>query len=166
MKLRLYFVLPDVNSARALADDLLLARVPDRRMHFLARRGTELGELHEASVLQKTDIVHGAETGFGVGGALGALAGGAVVIAFGLQLVAVLAGALIGAILGAWVSSMIGTQMANSRLRAFEYDVEAGRVLLMLDVPMTRAADIREMVLRKHPEAVSGGREATVPAFP
>ena len=29
-------------------------------MHFLARRGTDLGELHEASYLQKTDAVHGA----------------------------------------------------------------------------------------------------------
>ena len=28
---RLYFVLPDVASARQLADDLLLARVEDRR---------------------------------------------------------------------------------------------------------------------------------------
>ena len=46
---RLYFVLPDVASARQLADDLLLARVEDRRMHFLAKRGTELGALHEAS---------------------------------------------------------------------------------------------------------------------
>ena len=52
---RLYFVLPDVASARQLADDLLLARVEDRRMHFLAKRGTELGALHEASHFQKTD---------------------------------------------------------------------------------------------------------------
>jgi hypothetical protein len=41
----MYVTLPDVASARALANDLLLARVEDRHMHFLARRGTDLGEL-------------------------------------------------------------------------------------------------------------------------
>jgi hypothetical protein len=40
MRRRLYFVLPDVDSARRTADDLLLARVEDRHMRFLARRGT------------------------------------------------------------------------------------------------------------------------------
>jgi hypothetical protein len=52
----MYVTLPDVGSARKLANDLLLARVEDKHMHFLARRGTDLGELHEASYLQKTDI--------------------------------------------------------------------------------------------------------------
>jgi hypothetical protein len=42
----MYVTLPDVQSARKLADDLLLARIEDKRMHFLARRGTDLGELH------------------------------------------------------------------------------------------------------------------------
>src|SRR5438552_2571485 len=36
MRRRLYFLLPDVESARHTADDLLLARVEDRHMHFLA----------------------------------------------------------------------------------------------------------------------------------
>ena len=60
MKRRLYFLLPDVASATRTADDLLLARVEDRHMHFLARRGTDLGELHEASYLLKTDLMRGA----------------------------------------------------------------------------------------------------------
>src|SRR5213079_2392246 len=60
MRRRLYFLLPDVESARHTADDLLLARVEDRHMHFLARRGTDLGELHEASYLFKTDLLHDA----------------------------------------------------------------------------------------------------------
>jgi hypothetical protein len=60
MRRRLYFLLPDVESARRIADDLLLARVDDRHMHFLARRGTDLGELHEAGYLMKSDLLHGA----------------------------------------------------------------------------------------------------------
>jgi hypothetical protein len=49
MRRRLYFLLPDVVSARQTVADLLLARIEDRHMRVLAKRGTDLGELHEAS---------------------------------------------------------------------------------------------------------------------
>src|SRR5512140_3387881 len=75
MRLRMYVTLPDLPSARRLANDLLLARIEDRHMHFLARRGTDLGELHEASYLQKTDTVHGAFVGLVLGGLTGILGG-------------------------------------------------------------------------------------------
>src|SRR5512140_1434980 len=72
---RLYWLLPNVESARRTADDLLLARIEDRHMHFLARRGTDLANLHEASYLQKTDTVHGAFVGLVLGGLTGILGG-------------------------------------------------------------------------------------------
>ena len=74
MRRRLYWLLPDVESARRTADDLLLARIEDRHMHFLARRGTDLRALHEASVLQKTDVRHAAGRGLFLGALIGALA--------------------------------------------------------------------------------------------
>jgi hypothetical protein len=43
--------------------DLLLARIEERRIDCLARRGSAFGNLLEANFLQKTDVVHGAETG-------------------------------------------------------------------------------------------------------
>ncbi|HEY6240757.1 MAG TPA: hypothetical protein VIW78_07945 [Burkholderiales bacterium] len=57
MRRRLYFLLPDLGSAIQTANDLLLARVEDRYMHFLAKRGMSLGQLHEANYLQKSDAV-------------------------------------------------------------------------------------------------------------
>src|SRR5712691_6356587 len=107
---RLYFLLPDVDSARRTADDLLLARVEDRHMRFLAKRGTDLGELHEAGYFDKTDLVHGAGVGLGLGAAVGMIAG-ALVVAYppeGMQpqLVAVLIGLIGGALAGAWMASM------------------------------------------------------------
>ena len=170
MKLRMYVTLPDVSSARQLANDLLLARVEDKCMHFLARRGTDLGELHEASYLHKTDTVHGAFTGFIVGGVLGVVIG-ALLVNFppggmSLELVAVLIAAIVGAILGAWVASMVGLQVPNSRLKAFEKDIDQGKVLLMLDVPSGRYQEVHDVIARTHPEAIDRGQEPTVPAFP
>jgi uncharacterized membrane protein YeaQ/YmgE (transglycosylase-associated protein family) len=166
----MYVTLPDVSCARKLANDLLLARVEDRCMHFLARRGTDLGELHEASYLQKTDTVHGAFTGFVIGGMLGMLVGVLLVNyppgGMTLQLVAVLIAAVVGALLGTWVASMVGLQVPNSRLRSFEKDLEEGKILLMLDVPSGRYREVHEIIARTHPEATDRGQEPTVPAFP
>jgi len=162
MRRRLYFVLPDVDSAKRTADDLLLARVEDRHMRFLARRGTSLEPLHEAGYLDKTDIVHGAAVGLALGAAIGAAVGALVVVyppeGTNPQLVAVLIGMLVGAPLGAWMASMAGAAVPNSRLRRFDGDMEAGRVLLMLDVPVDRVEELTDLMLSRHPEAVPHGQ--------
>ena len=170
MRLRMYVTLPDLASAKRLADDLLLARIEDRHMHFLARRGTDLGELHEASYLQKTDTVHGGFVGLVCGGLMGIIVGLLLVNyppgRVSLELVAVLVAAIVGATLGTWVASMVGMQVPNSRLKAFDHDIEEGKILLMLDVPAARYEGVREIIARTHPEAADGGNEPTVPAFP
>jgi len=166
----MYVTLPDVASARALANDLLLARIEDRHMQFLARRGTNLGELREAGYIEKTDAVHAGFLGMVVGGALGVVIGLALMRfppgGASLQLVAVLIAALVGAALGMWLSSMVGLQVPNTRLRGFDADLAQGRVLLILDVPAGRFEEIRQVIARTHPEAVDRGPEPTVPAFP
>ena len=162
MRRRLYFVLPDVESAQRTADDLLLARVEDRHMRFLARRGTALDPLHEAGYLDKTDIAHGAAVGLALGGVIGALTG-ALVVAYppegtNPQLVAVLIGMLIGAPLGGWMASMAGAAVPNSRLRQFQADMETGRLLMMVDVPYRRVDEITDLVVSRHPDAVPRGQ--------
>ena len=170
MRRRLYFMLPDVASAERTMQDLLLARIEGRRIHCLARRDTLLGNLPEANFLQKTDVVHGAETGIAIGGIAG-VAGGVLVMIFPpagatLQLVTVLITGIVGAAFGMWVASMAGTAVPNSRLAAFAQDIERGKILMMVDVPFTRSQEIVDLVRRRHPEAVSGGTEPTIPAFP
>lgn len=139
-------------------------------MHFLARRGTDLGELHEASYLHKTDAVHGAFVGLVIGGVMGVLVGLLLVEyppqGVSLELVAVLIAALVGSVLGVWVASMVGLQVPNSRLKGFEQELQQGKILLMLDVPAGRYEEVRDIIVRTHPEAADRGNEPTVPAFP
>ena len=63
MRRRLYFLLPDIDSARAMLNEMLLARIEVGHMHFLARRDMLPDDLPAANVLQKTDVVHGAQLG-------------------------------------------------------------------------------------------------------
>ena len=170
MRRRLYFLLPDVASTERTVNDLLLARIEDRHMHVLAQRGTDLGKLHEASTVQKSDLIHGAEVGMIVG-ALGGLAVGLFIVltppeGMRLEFITVLITCAVGAIFGAWASSLIGASVPNSRLKHFYPEIEAGRVLLMVDTPPSRIDEIRELVHRRHPEATGGEVEPTMPAFP
>jgi hypothetical protein len=170
MRRRLYFLLPDVESARRTADDLLLARVEDRHMHFLARRGTDLAELHEAGYLMKTDALHGAGVGLGLG-ALGGAALGVMMLFYPIEgtqphPLAFFVAVLLGAALGAWVASMVGAAVPNSKLKQFQREIEDGRVLLMVDVPYDAVEDIRGTVTARHPEAVPAGQVRPYPVFP
>lgn len=167
---RVYFVLPDVQSARGMLDEMLLARIEIAHIHFLGQRGELPPDLPEANALQKSDFVHGAQLGLVVGGLAGA-ATGLLIVAFppagvSLQLGTVLLAALLGSLFGAWVSSMAASSVPNSKLKRFQAEIEAGKVLMLVDVPMLRVQEICDLVARRHPEAVSGGFEPTIPAFP
>jgi hypothetical protein len=170
MRRRLYFVLPDIESARAMLNEMLLARIECRHIHFLSRRDTLPDDLPQANVLQKTDIVHGAQVGVAIGGIVGAIAGALLVFfppeGVTLKLITVLVVAIGGAVFGAWASSMVASSVPNSRLKTFHAQMEAGKVLMMVDVPMRRVQEICELVAGRHPEALSGGFEPTIPAFP
>ncbi|HHZ87809.1 MAG TPA: ammonium transporter [Chromatiaceae bacterium] len=170
MNRRLYFLLPDVETSRQVVDELLLARIEERHIHALAKDGTQMEDLPEAGLLEKSDFVHGIEQGLAVGGVTGMLAG-LVAITFppaGLILGggAVLATTFAGAGVGAWVSGMVATDIPNSRLTEFESQVKAGDILMMVDVPKDRVDDISSLVKKHHPEADMHGTEPTIPAFP
>lgn len=169
MRRRLYFVLPDVQSARQMLDEMLLARIEERHIRFLGQRDTLPPDLPQASPLQKSDAIHGALTGIVVGGACGVLAGVLFFLfppGIELKLVAILVTAIVGAMFGAWVSSMIGMSVPNSRLKRFDADIVSGRLLMMIDVPLRRVAEITARVVARHPEIEAKGWEPEIPAFP
>jgi hypothetical protein len=170
MRRRLYFMLPDIRSARAMLDELLLKRIEERRMHFMAREGTLPSDMPDASFLQKTDLVHGAQMGSMIGGGAGLLVGTLLVMfppeGLSLQTIAILIAALGGAVFGAWASGMNAAAIPNSRLAAFTDRIERGQVLLIVDLPLSRVQEIEDMIAKRHPEVSFGGQEPHMPAFP
>lgn len=166
---RIYFLVPGIETAKMIVDDLLLARVEERHIHVAAKRGTPLEDLPEATFLEKTDFVPALEQGLAVGGLTGILAG---LVAFALPtgLVlgggAVLASSLAGAGIGAWLSSMIGISIGSRRIQQFERALDGGELLVMVDVPKDRVDEIEGIVRKHHPEAECEGTEPHKPAFP
>jgi hypothetical protein len=171
MRRRIYWLLPDVDSARRTMDHLLLARIAEPHIHFVAREGIDLTGLHEANVLQTSDVIRSAQAGLVIGGAAGAALGAVAAVFYPIVgsepqwgLVAVLA--IVGGVVGAWASSMIGASTPSNRLKRFESALEAGKVLLMVDVPRSRVEEIEEQLEALHPEASLEGIEPGIPAFP
>lgn len=167
---RLYFLAPDVDTAKAIVDELLLARIEERHIHVLAREGTLMEDLPEARLAQKSDLLPALERGLAIGGATGILAG-IVAVTFppaGLVLGggAILATGLTGAGVGALMSSMIGVDVPSSRLKQFQEAIEGGKLLMMVDVAKDRVQEIEEKIKQHHPEAEVRGTEPTIPSFP
>lgn len=166
---RLYFLLPNVKTARTIVTELLLTHVEERHIHIIAKEGTSLGELPEASLLQKSDFIPATEKGLALGGTTGLLAG---LVAMALPGVVIAGGAILllssvaGAGMGAWLGGMIGLDASNTRHKQFLDAINRGSVLMLVDIPKTRVDEISELVKKHHPEADFGGTEPDIPAFP
>lgn len=168
MRHRLYYLLPDMQSARRVLDDMLLSRVEVRYLHFISDREPLTPELPEANFLYKTDVIHGAQAGMLVGAVLGVLLSVAAVNYFSPASPAPLAilVTVCCILFGAWTASMVAAALPNSRLKPFYPDLEQGRILLIADVPARRVADIEKTMGDRHPEIRFGGEAPEVPVFP
>jgi len=161
-------LLPDVESARRIFDSMLLNRVEQHHVHFLAD-GTPLpSDLPEAGFLFKTDVIPGAESGMLVGAVLGAILGFLLVFYFQLPMEAavVLALAVCGLLFGGWAASMVAAALPNSRLKAFYPELAQGKVLMIADVPARRVEQIEQLLAQRHPEMHFSGEDPHVPVFP
>lgn len=167
---RIYFLVRNIAVTHKIVDELLLAKIEEKHIHVLAKRGTPLENLPEANLLQKSDFIPAVEQGLALGGATGLLAGlvaialppASTVVAGGILLGSGLAGAGIGA----WLSGMVGMSIGNRRTKEFEEAIEVGEFLVLADVSPERVNEI-EALIRKHiPEVEVEQTEPRIPAFP
>jgi hypothetical protein len=167
---RIYFLVPDITVTKRIVDELLLARIEEKHIHVIAKRGTPLEELPEANLLQKSDFIPAVQQGIALGGTTGMLAGlvaialppASTVIAGGILLATSLAGAGVGA----WLGGMVGMNVGNRRTKEFEDAIEAGHFLVLADVPADRVDEIEGLVKQHLPQVEVEKTEPKVPAFP
>jgi len=166
---RIYFLIPNIEVAKKIVNELLLERVEERHMHVLAKRGTPMENLPEASHFQKSDFIPALEQGLTLGGFTGLISGVVAMLYPGGPMLAggtILATTLAGAVFGAFMSSMVGSSVGNRHIKQFADAIEKGEFLMMIDIPRRRVEEIEEIVHRNHPESRCEGTEPTIPAFP
>jgi hypothetical protein len=154
---RLYFLFPNPSKATVVIDELSRRGVSHRRMHVLSRSGGDLGDLPPVGVHQGRDRARQLETLLWDGNL------GLFFLALALLLVALYLGwALLAVLMAAAmaVTFLLGlraTWLPDVHLDEFRDALSHGEVLLMVDVPKARVAEIEDRVHRHHPEAAVGG---------
>ena len=170
MKRRLYFILPSVKTARLVHNELLLAKIPETHMHVIAKDESMLDDLPRANLLQKSDLIHAIQTGLPIGGIVGVVMGAIAIagnwVSPGYEGIVLMATVLAGVVIGTWSSTMIAVDVPNSRHKSFEQDIEMGKLLYIVDVPVLMVEEVSAMVAAHHPNADMRGIEPNIPVFP
>lgn len=166
---RIYFLIPNIVMAKSIVNELLLERIDENHMHVLAKRGTAMGNLPEASYLQKTDFIPAFEQGLAVGGFTGLMSGLVAMVYLGGTLPVggmILATTIVGVVFGGLISSMLGCNVGNRQTKQYWKAIDKGEFLMMVDLPKQRIESIERIIKINHPEIMCGGTEPTIPAFP
>ncbi|MDD5580316.1 MAG: DUF1269 domain-containing protein [Methylobacter sp.] len=162
---RIYFLAPDIETTHKIVEELRSKGIEDHHMHILAKRDTPLGDLPEAGVSIKTDFIPAVERGAVLGGTTGLLAGlvGLRFAGFAIAGGPVLGILMASATIASLAAGLIGMSVGNSRLKKFEEEIEQGKLLVLLDIPKDQIEDIKQSVIKHHPDAEFEGLEPILP---
>jgi hypothetical protein len=168
---RIYFLVPDHDSAHAIVDDLVANGIDQTHISVIAKQEKSLEDLPEATQLEKSDWAPALQRGIAMGGSIGLFAGTAALAFEPVGLIvgggALLLGSTVGgASFGAWASTLIGVSTPNTQLEKFEDAIVRGQILMLVDVPKQRIEEIHNTIRRHHPEADFEGVEPTVKVMP
>lgn len=134
MKTRHVFSTPNLAAARAAMQAARVAGVAPEDISLVARSDIELDtpEQHREA---GSDFFPGAVRGVVGGGATGLLAGlvAVAIPPIGVTLAGVAALTLAGAMVGSWTGAIAGASVPDPVRRRFEGEIEAGRILVVLD---------------------------------
>ena len=164
---RLCFLLPDIDHAREVVTELEGSGVSESRIHLVANEETPLEELPGPGY-DRNDFFPALERGLATGAAVGLVAGLIASRVAGAVLggAAVLLITLECSLISGWLTAVAGSAFPSTRLRRFEEAIEAGQVLMMIDVKPNEADQMTKLVRRHHPEAEIEGFEPHAPVVP
>ncbi|WP_115539445.1 hypothetical protein [Xanthomonas campestris] len=135
MKLRRVYSTPNVDSAQRVLQAARGAGLDNDALSLIARSDIEVEGVPDERKDAKTDFLPAAARGAATGGAAGLVAGLVAVAVPPIGLTVAGAGvmALAGALVGTWSSALVGATVPDPVRRQFEDEIEAGRVLVVID---------------------------------
>ena len=162
---RLFFLFPDEEHAQSVVDKLVDIDISKRRIHAITL-GKKLKTLPEATKRQKNDTAFRAQS---ILWNFNLLLFAFATIVFFISLVVGELFWIIAALAIMVVTFFVGEQFVvrvpDVHLSEFTDALSHGEILLMVDVPAARVAEIEDFIHRRHPEAVVGGVGWSLDAF-
>lgn len=171
---RMYFLTRSTDSARRIADELLLGRIAETNIHILSHSDHLPGDLPEEATGDESDFMPALFKGLGLGSLTGLVVGILIAITpyFGIGTQALTGTPFLavivvfGALMGAFAAAIIGVSVVNPSLERFEQALDDGRILVMADAPRDRVDELEARIKRTEPDAEYCGMEPLKPAFP
>jgi hypothetical protein len=171
MSVRHVYAAADVEHAGHAVAVAHRAGVVDGNVTLVARSDIERCAIPDDMKLAETDFVPAAARGAGYGAAAGVVAGlaAAAVPPLGVPLAgAMIGGGAAGMLVGAWSSSLVGATVPEPVRRRYEQEIEAGRILVVLDAEdeaqhASIAPHLRALGLVRL-DALDGVEDSDVPA--
>jgi hypothetical protein len=158
MNRRLYFLFPDRVHALSAVNELAASGVPENDMHALADKDVPLDGLPNATSRQKHDAARRLEKLlWSANLALFCLAFGSCITLLILSGLSLWVLVCIGLMVVTFLAGLRFTHVPNTHLDEFQDALAHGEILLMVDTPESRLADIEDRIHRHHPEAAIGG---------
>jgi hypothetical protein len=162
---RLFFLFPDEKHAQSTVDQLINLNIAERHMHAITR-GVKLNSLPEATDRQKKDTAFRIEQ----------FLWKANLLLFAVALLIMIASlsaaewfwsgfALATMLISFFAGQQFVARIPDVHLTEFTDALSHGEILLMVDVPLYRVAEIENVVHKQHPEATVGGASWTMDAF-
>lgn len=159
---RLYYLLSDIHKLEEISDRLHAEGIADWRFHVLARdeRGLIRHRLHSANFFMKRDVVHSGERGALIGAGVG-LYLCAFVMPWSVAGPGTLATILLAATLVCgWLGSVVGGLHENYKITRFHEALDAGMMLVLIDVYREEEPRVAELVRRVAPELRVAGTDS------
>ncbi|MCC8446386.1 hypothetical protein [Xanthomonas translucens] len=145
MKRRRVYSAPDLATATRALQAARSVGIDNDALSLIARSDIELDAIPDERKDVKTDTLPAAARGALGGGAAGLLAGLAAIAVppLGITLAGAGVMAIAGALVGSWSSALVGATVPDPVRRNFEEEIEAGRILLVIegDAAQLDAAD-------------------------
>ncbi|MFD0738893.1 hypothetical protein ACFQZQ_06320 [Lysobacter koreensis] len=150
MKTRHVFSTPDLETAQAAMAAARQAGIDDECLLLVARSDIELDSIPDGRKEADSDFIPAALRGAGYGGATGLLVGlvAVVLTPIGLTVAGVGAVAAAGALVGCWASALVGSSLPDPVRRKFHDEIEAGRILLVIDATKEVLDDAEAAIAR------------------
>jgi hypothetical protein len=163
---RLYFLIPDVDNATQIVTALKEMGIMNECMHVIVKdlekpEKLEMVQVLAGGVIERTDFLHALGRGLVVGGIIGMVAGLLLLV---LPLEAFIIGpgtvacvTIFGSIFGAWASTLVGVAIPNPEVEKLERAVEAGGIMMLVDIPKIKEKEIMTFMHTYHPETTIQG---------
>lgn len=147
MKKRVVFSATDMTGVRAAMDQARAAGVPDEDISLIARSDKSALIPDERKVVEG-DFYPAAAKGAAGGAAIGLVAGlvAVAIPPLGITVAGALAMAVGGSVLGAWSTALSGSAVEDPVRREFEDEVDAGRILVVIDTDEEKLSTVRNAV--------------------